>query len=137
MNINNRMSDVSQALIVYVTEHPGCTFQTLQGVFCPNAATGKGSVTEQFRARVAYLVSMGHLACNTVDGQRLYTRGNGVREVKPLPAKPVHVVVEPTLQRTPAPQHNRFTGQYVPEVAPCLRPGALDYKRVASIGDRC
>jgi hypothetical protein len=138
MSLNNRMSEVSQALIVYITEHANCTFQALQAVFCPNATTGKGSVTEQFRARVAYLVSMGHLDLCTVDGQRIYTCSNGMRKVKPPPAPAVHVVATPALQLTPSPCYDRMHAPaYMTDAGPVLRPGALAYKACASRGFSC
>jgi hypothetical protein len=44
--------------------------------------------------------------------------------------EPVAVVPSPCFDRMRAPAH-------VPEPSPALRPGALDYKRVATLGLRC
>ncbi|MEO8121683.1 MAG: hypothetical protein ABI606_20460 [Rhodoferax sp.] len=133
-----RMSPVSQAILCYVYEHPDCTFKALQGVFCPDATTGKGSVTERFRARLAYLVSVGHLKRTEIDSACGYRIGNGVRPPKPEPVYAAAEGDDPALRRTPAPQYDRMhCPAYVPDAGPALRSGSLDFKRLASHGYSC
>lgn len=128
-----RMSPVSQAVLFYVYDHPDCTLQALQTLFCPDSPSGKGSATEQLRARLAYLVSVGHLKRTEVDGVRGYRIGSGVRPPKPVRAADAGDVP----QHTPAAQYDIRQGVYLPEAGPPLRPGALDFKAFASVGYRC
>lgn len=131
-----RLSLVSQALLAYVSEHLSCSFSTLQTVFCPNAPVGKGSVTNGFRARLAYLVSVDHLKSTNVDGQCTYQIGSGIPRVKPTKAASV-VDADLALKRAPPAQYNRMQGNYEAEASPFMRPGALDFKNVVSHGFPC
>lgn len=134
----SRMSPVSQAVLCYVYEHPDCEFKELQTLFYPDAPSGKGSATEGFRARLAYLVSVGHLKRTQIDSVCGYRIGNGIRPPKP---EPVHAAVEaadPALQRTPSAQYDRMHGSaFIYTMSEPTRPGALDFKRIASHGYQC
>jgi hypothetical protein len=144
--ISDRMSPLSQAILLYVSEHPDCSFTALHTLFSPSA---NGIGREGFRARLGYLVSVGHLQRRDIRGISCYRTGDGARPPKPVP-EPVPEIATPAGYwqdasgnlipqfRTPAPCYDlKNAPAYVPEAGPALRAGALDFKRYASVGHSC
>lgn len=138
--MNERMSPLSQAVLAYVAQHPNCSFEQLCVVFYPGSSSGHGSAVEKFRARVAYLVSVGHLERITVQGGRCYKPGTGQPQPQPK-AKPVARAScrrDDSLPWAMPDRYDRMHGPlYSPEQSLPARPGALAYKRVPSLGNCC
>ena len=135
-DVPRQLSPLSVALLNHVAAHPGCTFEQLSVVYCPDADSGKGSTVERFRARLSYLVSVGHLVRSSTEGVRGYRIGNGDRPTKPEPVAGAVEGGDP--QRTPAAQYDRMNGPaFTYTLSQPTRPGALDFKRCASVGYRC
>lgn len=136
-NPTRQLSPLSAALLNHVATHPGSTFEQLCALYCPEADSGKGALVERLRARVAYLVSVGHLVRVVQSGVRGYEVGGG-QSIAAQP-KPAPRYASPVLAgRTPPRQNDVMHGApYVPGPTPVLRPGALAYKACASVGYRC
>ncbi|MEO8118733.1 MAG: hypothetical protein ABI606_05345 [Rhodoferax sp.] len=138
----HRMSPISQAILVHVSEHPNCTFEALQTLFCFDDATGaaafKGSAIGRFRARLVYLAGAGHLQRSGIEGAYCYQLGDGARPPKPARVYAATESDNPALWRTPAPQYDlKNAPQYVPDAGPVIRAGAMDFQRCASVGHSC
>lgn len=129
-----QMSPLSKATLNYVDANPGCTLSELCSIYCPDAPSGKGAGAGRYRARLAYLVSVGHLVRAAVGGG--YQIGDGVPLARPAPAAVAAEGAVP--QRTPAAQYDRMHGPaYSHSLSQPTRPGALDYKACPSVGYRC
>lgn len=141
--MNHQMSPVSKAVLAYVVANPNCTVDKLLAAFCPDCVAGKGSTVNRFRARLAYLVSVGHLRRVSSDNVQLvptYLIGTGMPPAKAHAAQPCRVAstVAHCSVRVPSPSYDRMHAPaYVPEAGPVIRPGSLNYKQLASVGCAC
>lgn len=142
----NTMSPLSRAVLAHVAQHPGCTLADLLRTLLPEAPSGKGSTANRFGARVAYLVSVGHLKRVSSDNVALtaiYHLGEGLPAPVPKPTSPpaqaCRVATDTArCQVVPPRQFDRLHGPtYVPEPGPVVRPGGHDFLHVPSVGDAC
>lgn len=85
-NPTRALSPLSAAMVNHLATHPGCTFEQLCALYCPEADSGKGALVERLRARLAYLVSVGHLQRVVQGGVRGFEVGGG--ECSPAQPKP-------------------------------------------------
>lgn len=131
-----RLSPASQLMLGCTEQQPGRTLAELHAAVCPGAATS-GAVVESFRARLTYLVSAGHLVCVKDEGFNRYYRGTGEPPVKP--ARQYAARSEQGMSPlTPSAQYDRLRAPvYVPTQFAPARSGCQDFKRLASVGDRC
>ena len=134
--MNERMSPISKAVLSYVELHTSVSFEQLCGVFCPGSPSGRGSSVEAFRRRINYLVSVCHLERVFVNGVTCFKVGSGVSPV--MASAPAPSPVPPPPPRTPPPQFDRMHGPLlIYAMAAPSRAGALDFKRLQSVGNRC
>ena len=134
--MNERMSPISKAVLAYVELHTTVNFEQLCVVFYPGAPSGCGSSIETFRKRINYLVSVCYLERISVNGVACFKVCPGVSPVKT--SAPAPSPVPPPPPRTPPPQFDRMHGPLlVYTMAAPSRAGALDFKRLQSVGDRC
>ena len=134
--MNERMSPISKAVLAYVALNPKCSFEQLCVVFYPGSPSGCGSSIETFRKRINYLVSVCYLERISVNGVACFKVCPGVSPVKT--SAPAPSPVPPPPPRTPPPQFDRMHGPLLTyTMAAPSRAGALDFKRLQSVGDRC
>lgn len=134
----NRLSAESQAVLAYVASNANCTCAVLCEEFYPGYKIGS---LHSFRSKLHSLVKAGHLAIVFTDGIGNYQTGSGVKRSKPVPAvekvaESAHVASRDRI--TPPAQYDCMHGPvFTYTLSQSTRPGALDYKRVASVGYRC
>ena len=136
--VGNRMSTESLTVLAYVASNANCTCAVLCEKFYPGFSSAS---VHSFRAKLNYLVQAGHLAVVFTDGVGIYQTGLGVKRSKPVPAVEkvaalVHVASRDRI--TPPAQYDRMHGpDFTYTLSQSTRPGALDFKRFTSRGDRC
>ena len=134
LNINAaRLSDTTRATLAFVDKFGPVSFEVLFAKFCSERSGSRAR--EQYRANLNYLVDAGYLSTDGRSSERTWQIDCSPRVVKPV-AVPAYVASRDRL--TPPAQYDRMHAPaYVPEAGPALRPGALDFKRCASVGHRC
>lgn len=130
----NRLSSESQAVLAYVASNANCTCVAICEKFHPGF---KPTSLHSFRSKLNSLVKAGHLAIVFTDGVGTYQTGSGVKRSKPVKvAAPVSVASRDRI--TPSAQYDRMHGPaFTYTLSQSTRPGALDFKRYASVGHRC
>lgn len=130
-----RQSPLTKNILDHLAAHAPCNFDALFDLF------GDGDrdrvAKNRMHQRLSYLVCQGLLQASTRHGQRYWGAPQADEAPEPdaapadAPAAWIGSVAQPPridVMRCPV---------YVPERAPVLRAGALDFKRHASVGDRC
>ena len=128
-------SALNLEILNHVAQYEPCSFEALFALF--------GEVAHDQEARTRFQKRLSYL---TFSGQLQITNRNGQRHwCAPLAGEPPETAAVPD-EALPAwvgsvaqsPRNDVMHGDvYVPERAPALRAGALDFKRYASVGDRC
>lgn len=119
-------------LIDHVARHEPCSFEALMNLF--GEAPGDGAARLRFQKRLSYLVSRGNLRPINHGGQRHWCVPQLATsaETGAPPADEWVGIVAPSSQIDVM-----HCGDYVPEPGPVTRSGALDFKRIASVGYQC
>ena len=135
MTRKSTLSPESAALIAHIKAHGACTAVALLPHF---AAMGR---TQLFK-RLGNLVALGWIDFSWDDaGDKTWFIRASARAIAIHTAAPTKSATP--CQAEPAPpiagprRVNAMAGVYMPPAGPALRPGALDFQRVGSVGFRC
>lgn len=126
-----RLSAASRRKLAFIAEFGPCSFDTLYSEFYKTPRN-----RDACRAGLYSLTKAGYLQASEDGAERCWQIGFGVVE----PAAPV---LPPAARafarlRTPAPQYDVLRRPvYVPGPSAAPRAGSLDFKRLASHGNRC
>lgn len=121
-------------ILNHVAQHEPCGFEALFNLF---GEVHHQEARARFQKRLSYLTFSGQLQITNRNGQRHWCA--------PLAEEAPETAAEPD-ESQPAwvgsvaasPMNDvMHCPVYVPERAPVLRPGATDFKRLGSVGDRC
>lgn len=130
-SLPQRQSLLTRNILDHLAEHAPCNFDVLfdlfGGALCDRAAKNR------MHQRLSYLVCKGLLQASSRHGQRYWGLPQAEPDAAPVDAPPAwagSVAQPPRIDVMHCPV-------YVPDRAPALRAGALDFKRHASVGDRC
>ena len=138
MTRKSTLSPESAALIAHIKANGTCTVVALRPHFADLNRP-------QLLKRLGNLVALGWLDFTWSDaGDKTWFIRASARAI------PVHTVhtAQPTASTTPCAAEpappiagprrvNVMAGDYMPPAGPALRPGALDFQRVGSVGFRC
>lgn len=114
---------VNTALVAYVRKVKRCQLLELYDIFGPEIDSPAARLA--FKERLARLVRADLLQTGGRDDARYW---ESVPACDPALASSLVPARQNDVMHSPV---------YVPDAGPALRAGALDYKRVASVGDRC
>ena len=129
-------------LLLHVDAHQPCSFADLMAAFGgEDSQMGRN----RFSKRLSYLVSTARLALLNHSGVRHYVIAPDTTPAGPGPLQEIEVATPesdptPPWVGTVVPPRQvdvMHLPPYVPDAGPANRPGALDYKRVASYSVRC
>lgn len=135
MTRKSTLGPESAALIAHIKAHGACTALALRPHF---ATMGR----PQLLKRLGNLVALGWLDFTWDDAGhktwfiRASARAIAIHTCAPTtPAMPCQAEPAPPIA---GPRRvNVMAGVYMPPAGPALRPGALDFQRVGSVGFRC
>lgn len=122
-------------ILNHVAQHESCGFEALFALF--GEVPHDQEARTRFSKRLSYLTFSGQLQITNRNSQRHWCAPQAVEAPEPA------VVSEEALPAwvgsvAPSPRNDvMHCPVYVPDRAPVLRPGAMDFKRFASRGDRC
>lgn len=122
-------------ILNHVARHEPCSFESLFTLF--GEATHDQEARARFQKRLSYLTFSGQLQITNRNGQRHWCAplADEAPETAAVPAESSPAWVGSVAQ---SPRNDvMHCPVYVPGRAPVLRPGALDFKRLGSVGDRC
>lgn len=132
MTRKSTLSPESAALIAHIKAHGACTAVALLPHFADMGRT-------QLFKRLGNLVALGWIDFSWDDAGdktwfiRASARAIAIHTAAPAAscqAEPAPPIAEPR-------RINVMAGVYMPPAGPALRPGALDFQRVGSVGFRC
>ena len=132
MNRKSTLSPESVAVIKHLKEHGRCT----AAVLCMHFAAMS---RKQLLKRLGNLVDLGWLDFDRTDtGDKVWFVRSSARAVAVHTTEPKEQPPETAAMPVALPRRiNVMLGEYVPPRMASLRPGALDYQRIASRGYRC
>ncbi len=132
MNRKSTLSPESVAVIKHLKEHGRCTVTALRPHF---AAMSRPQLVK----RLGNLVALGWLEFDwTEAGDKTWFVRSSARAVPVHTTAPDAQPSEVAAMPVALPRRiNVMVGEYVPQHMASLRPGALDYQRIASRGYRC
>lgn len=135
---DKRLSETTRCTLEYLVKHGPCGFDELHSKFCTDSTSRRAR--EQYRANLTYLVGAGHLKSTGHGHDRKWEIDYSPRVVVPAAAKPCAMAPEvfSCSVRVPPPQYDRMHGPaFTYTLSQPTRPGALDFKRVGSVGYSC
>lgn len=141
MSRKSTLSAESLAILNYLQEHGACSLDVLLGAFqgLTRAALLKRLSNLVYLHWLVKTVSSGgvkswelHASARGAVGQVAVARGGRAPAKRKCPAP------APPRGQVAMPRRISFKeGTYTPSPSQILRPGALDFQRVASVGNRC
>lgn len=129
----HRQSEQTKNILAHLAENEPCNFDALFALFggelCDRVAKNR------MHQRLSYLVCKGLLRATSRHGQRYWgvPRADDSSEPNTDQDPPAWVG---SVAQSPG-NDVMHCPVYVPDQGPALRRGALDFKRYASVGDRC
>jgi hypothetical protein len=129
-------SQLNQDILAHVAKYQPCGFGELYDLFGDVQTDNK--TKERFRSRLNYLAESGQLQAKGTAGHRRWSLPADEDESDLIEAFDPAPMPAWLSAPVPSPKNDVMNGPlYVPGAGPVLRPGALDFKRCASRGDRC
>ncbi len=138
-------SALNLALLNHVVTHEPCAFDELFNLFGDKPLDGAAKL--RFSKRLSYLVNGGKLCLMNHGGRRHWcvpqidseTDSEALEGALDCPAATLAAQAKKWVGTVAPPRrHSVMHGElYKPEAQASLRPGALDYQRYPSVGDRC
>ena len=132
MTRKSTLSPESAALITHIKAHGACTAVALLPHFADMGRT-------QLFNRLGNLVALGWIDFSWDDaGDKTWFIRASARAIAIHTAAPAAPCQAEPAQPIAGPRRvNVMAGVYMPPAGPALRPGALDFQRVGSVGFRC
>lgn len=133
--IHAAQSSLNLQILNHVAQHEPCGFEALFTLF--GEAPHDRDARARFSKRLSYLTYSAQLQITNLNGKRHWCAPLGDEAPEPA-TEPVDAQPAWVGSVVPSPMNDvMHCPAYVPACAPVLRPGALDFKRLASRGDRC
>ena len=132
MTRKSTLSPESAAIVSHLKQHGAATLDTLLGHF---PAEGRSKLLK----RLGNLVALGWIDFSWDDaGDKTWFIRASARAIAIHTAAPAAPCQAEPAQPIAGPRRvNVMAGVYMPPAGPALRPGALDFQRVGSVGFRC